>query len=303
MNALRSAIGVDIGGTKVAVGLVDGRGSITARAAFPTEPTAGFARAVKRLIEAIEQLLRECGMTPAQLAGIGIGCAGPVNPGAGTIHNPFTLPTWEGCNMVAPLREAFARPVALENDADAAVVGEAFAGAARAFRQIVMLTFGTGVGSGIFLDGAIYRGCDGEHPEAGHIPVDPEGPECYCGIRGCLEVLASGTAIAAAGRPAGFANAQAVFAAAAQGHPLANRIIERAARAVAVAGWTLAHTFMPDGIVLGGGLMAEQFNWFAAFLRQRLASASLVPRNGIQVVPATLGNDAGIIGAARLVLS
>jgi glucokinase len=302
MNPLRSAIGIDIGGTKIALGLVNAVGSITARAAYPTEPAAGFPRGVERLIEAIHQLLRECGIAPAELAGIGIGCPGPVNPSGGTIHNPYTLPTWDGGNIVAPLREAFARPVVLENDADAAVVGESFSGSARSFRQIVMLTFGTGVGSGVLLDGRIYRGSGGEHPEAGHIPVDPDGPACYCGIRGCLESIASGTAIALAGKAAGFGSSQEVFAAAAQRHPLAMPIIDRAMRAAANATWTLAHTFLPDGLVLGGGLMEEHFDLFAGPMRDGLTAASMVPRNRVQIVRAALGNDAGIIGAARLVL-
>src|SRR5262245_17096414 len=113
-------IGVDIGGTKIAVGLVDAEGSILAERSFPTEAAAGFDRAVVRIVVAVDECLAEASLYREELSGLGIGCAGPVNPKLGTIDNPYTLPTWDGVDIVTPLAREFQRPVLLENDADAA---------------------------------------------------------------------------------------------------------------------------------------------------------------------------------------
>jgi glucokinase len=295
------AIGIDIGGTKTAVGLVDREGMIKHHIEFPTRPQDGFAAGVDRLVMAVEDILRQTAVSRELLSGIGIGCPGPLRPNTGTLHNPYTLPGWEGCNLIKPLATQFGLPVRLENDADTAVLGEAFAGAARQARHVVMLTFGTGVGSGILVDGRIYRGVDGEHPEAGHLPIDPNGPECYCGGRGCLEILASGTAIAAAGRGHGYPDGQSVFAAADRGNPQACLIVDGAVQATAKACWMLVHTFLPEYIVLGGGLMDHQFDRFAAPARQALRLATQIPRDRVRICAAQLGNRAGLVGAAALV--
>ncbi len=140
------AVGIDIGGTKMAVAVVDGAGAIRARVTLPTEAELGFARAVERLTGAIETVCTRAGWRPADLRGVGLGCAGPVDPARGLINNPYTLGGWDRCDIVTPLRARFGAPVRLENDADAAAVGECFAGAGRGFDPVVMLTLGTGVG-------------------------------------------------------------------------------------------------------------------------------------------------------------
>jgi glucokinase len=234
----------------------------------------------------------------SRLAGIGIGCAGPVNPRRGLINNAYTLGGWKGCDIVTPLGERFKIPVYLENDADAAAVGECLHGAGRGFDPVLMLTFGTGVGGGVVIRGEIYRGVDGEHPDLGHVAALPDGPSCYCGAKGCLESLASGTAIGEAGRAAGFADARTVFAAAREGDAKAREIVDRAVRATVQAVWTCLHTFLPQRIVLGGGIMEDQFELFLQALRPPLEAATMVPRGAVRVVRAALGNDAGIVGAA-----
>ena len=225
------AIGVDIGGTTTSVGVVGESGRIEGQLVFPTEPEAGFPEAMEKIARTIDALLESAGCRREELVGVGIGCAGPVTPVTGTIHNPFTLPGWEGANPVRVLEERFGVPAHLENDADAAVLGEAFAGSARSLREVVMLTFGTGVGGGALVGGRVYRGVNGEHPEIGHIIVDPEGPECYCGVRGCLESVASGTALAKAGQAEGFGDAAEVFERAAAGDESASRLVDRAVAA------------------------------------------------------------------------
>ena len=296
------AIGIDIGGTKIAIAAVGSQGEVLASLRFATEPHLGFATALNKMISGINTVVSHVGLKSEVLDGIGIGCAGPVDPARGTIHNPHTLPTWDDCDLVSPLAACFGVPVRMENDADAAASGEARFGAGRGSDPLVILTFGTGIGFAAIVKGQIYRGVAGEHPEAGHIPATAEGPECYCGLRGCFEAMASGTAIDAAGRAAGFSEGRAVFAAAANGNTVAARILEAATQATATAIWTLAHTFLPQRFVLGGGLIDEHFELFAKPARESLSRAVLLPKGRVEIVRASLKNDAGVVGAASLVM-
>jgi len=300
--ARETAIGIDIGGTKMALGIVDGSGVVRAQVVLPTEAEAGFSRAVARLGDAIEALCGEAGTPVRDLAGIGIGCAGPLDPGRGLINNPYTLAGWDKCDIVTPLRARFGVRVQLENDADAAAMGECFAGAGRGFDPIVMLTLGTGVGGAAIVRGEIYRGANGEHPELGHVIVSDDGPPCYCGCRGCLESLASGTAIGAFGQTEGFADARAVFAGARNGKTGARTIVDRALAAAAAGAWTVFHTFLPRRLILGGGIAEEHFDMFAAAMNPRLREATQFTAQAVEIVRAQLGNAAGMIGAAALLL-
>lgn len=296
------AIGLDIGGTEIGIARVGADAVIRARATISTEAERGFEHSFPRIVATIREM---CDGREGGLAGIGIGCAGPVSPERGTVDNLFSLAAWQGCDIVTPLREAFGVPVRLENDADVAAFGEWHAGVAVGVRpegRLLMLTLGTGIGGGVVIDGRIYRGAAGEHPEIGHVPIDPTGPSCFCGIRGCLEVLASGTAIGKFGAEAGIGDSRAVFAAAARRDSTARRIVDRATGAMAVAGWTLSHTFMAERIVLSGGMAQEHFDLFADAMRRQLATATLIPRAEIEIARATLGNQAGVVGAAMLML-
>ncbi len=299
MTQTRQAIGIDIGGTKTVVAAVDGAGRVRARAGFATDSQRGFSNCLAELMENIRRVLTEANWTPEAFSGIGIGCTGPVNPRRGTIHNPYTLPGWDGADIVTPLREAFRVPTRLENDADVAALGEFQFGAGRGATPLVMVTLGTGVGGAILVNGQFYRGVNGEHPELGHIPVQPDGPKCYCGTHGCWESLASGTAIAAAGKPFDFHDSRAVFAAA-PAEANAAAIVQRAVNATAAATWTILHTILPQRIILGGGIGEEHFDVFATPMRQQIARATQIPKNNVEIVKAHLGNDAGVIGAAYL---
>lgn len=291
------AIGVDIGGTKIAVGAVAENGAIAALTTTPTLPEQGFERGRDAIASAVDTVLAAAAWSVLDVCGIGIGCAGPLDPARGTIENRFTLPGWTGRDIVTPLRERFGVPAWLENDADAAVVGEAAFGAARGCANVVMLTFGTGIGAGILVGGRIHRGHAGGHPEMGHVPALEDGAICYCGRRGCLESVASGTAIGEAGK----ASAPAVFAAHAAGDPSAKRVVERALRATGIAAWTILHSFLPQRIVLGGGLMDEHYETFAEPVRRAIEAATLVPP-GVTVERAQRGSAAGMLGAARIAM-
>jgi glucokinase len=298
----RKAVGIDIGGTKIALAAVDAAGAILGRAVIATHAERGFDDALSRMLQATDGLLVQVGWTRGELCGIGIGCTGPVSAQRGIINNPYTLPTWVECDIVSALSAEFDRPVTLENDADAAALGECYAGSGRGYRQVVMLTLGTGVGGGVVIDGCVYRGTHGEHPELGHLPVDAQGAACYCGTRGCLESIASGTAIAAAGREHGWSDSREVFVRADDGNAAAQAIVDRARWALGVATWTILHTFMPELIVLGGGVIDEHYERFASAAEEQIPRATMVPRDSTRVARALLGNDAGIVGAASLAL-
>ena len=297
------AVGIDIGGTKIAVATVSAADGIVREATIPTDSELGIASGVSRIAETLRRLLDQSGWSARDLRGIGIGCAGPVDRQRGTILNPHTLPGWEDGDIVSPLREAFGCPVRLENDADMALLGECHAGAGRGFDPVVMLTIGTGIGGAALVGGQILRGAAGEHPEMGHVPVDPRGPRCYCGENGCFESLASGSALAAAAAAHGLGDARQLFARAREREPAAEGILRDALSAMARATWTIAHTLLPERLILGGGLMDEHYDTFAAAAADAIAQAVLVPRKRMSVARASLGNRAGILGAARAAMS
>ena len=298
----RIALGVDIGGTKIALGVVDAAGAVHARRTIETEVEAGFDAALARLIRAIDETLAEAGIEAAALAGIGLGCPGPFDEATGKIENDYTLPGWEGHDIVSPLAGRYRTRVRLVNDADAALLGEALAGAARRARVAVMLTIGTGIGGAALIEGTILRGARGEHPEIGHLTVDPAGPDCYCGSRGCLEALAAGPALARAGAEHGYADAEAVFAAAGAGAAPAQAIVARSANAVETGVWSLIHAFLPEVILFGGGIGERHFALYREAAERAVARAVLAPAGAVRVVKAALGNDAGMVGAAALML-
>ncbi|MCY4480668.1 MAG: ROK family protein [Rhodospirillales bacterium] len=298
----RFALGVDIGGTKIAVGAVGATGAVHARRTIATDAAAGFDAGLERLTRAIDETLAEAGVDAAALAGIGLGCPGPFDEASGRIENFYTLPGWEGNDIVSPLVDRFDKPVRLVNDADAALLGEALAGGARGARVALMLTIGTGIGGAVLIDGAILRGAAGDHPEIGHLIVDPTGPECYCGSRGCLEAFAAGPALARAGAEFGYADAEAVFAAADAGAAQARAIVACSADAMETAVWSLIHTLLPEVLLIGGGIGERHFALYRASAERAIARAVLAPDGAIRVVKAALGNDAGMVGAAALML-
>lgn len=300
-------VGIDIGGTKIAAAAVTTAGELLSRASMPTEAERGFEDGLQRITVLVRRVLDEAHVGLADLRAIGIGCAGPVDPVAGTIDNPYTLPTWDGVNIVAPLHATYGIPVALENDADAAAMGEYWLGAGRGGRVVVMVTVGTGVGGGAIIEGRIYRGTGGAHPEIGHLALDPEGPACYCGICGCWESIASGPAMAEAaarqmpGEAAGPMTGERVVSLARSGDPVARSIVERAAQATARGVFSLINLYLPDIVVLGGGVM-DAYDLFEPAILALAARDTMAPVDRIAIRKAVLGNDAGLLGAARIAL-
>ena len=296
------ALGVDIGGTKIAVGAIDRSSTVQVRRTIPTDVEAGFAAGLKRLSQTIDESMAEADAALGSLVGIGLGCPGPIDEASGRIDNDYTLPGWEGHDIVSPIASRYGTHVRLINDADAALLGEAAAGAARGVHVAIMLTIGPGVGGAALIDGTILRGAAGAHPEIGHLPVDPAGPECYCGNRGCLESLVAGPGLARAGAQFGYPDAESVFAAAEAGETPARAILARSAAAVETATWSLIHAFAPEVIIFGGGIGERHYALYREAAERAIARARFAPEGAVQVARAALGNDAGMVGAAALVL-
>jgi glucokinase len=249
---------VDIGGTKIAVGLVDRQGRLLSRRQFPT---AGWQASLERICRSLREITAAEG--GGVLEGIGIGCTGPVYPITGTVGRVEFIPDWQGAAIVSELSGSFGVPAALENDADAAALGEAAWGAGQGAGRFILVTVGTGIGGGLVIDGKLYRGVDGSHPEIGHHVIDLSGPPCYCGGRGCWEMLASGPAMATwlqAHAPAGYPglkkiDAKSICALAVQGDALAERAVEHEAQMLGIGLANLINLFSPDVIALGGSVM------------------------------------------------
>lgn len=301
-NAIAGAI--DVGGTKIAVGVVDCEGRILARGECPTAPELGYPAALERTTALMRGLLDERG---EKIEGIGAGSAGPIDPETGIYGEVGTLPGWRGSPLLEDLEREFEVRAAIENDADAAALGEATWGAGRGSKNLLYVTISTGIGVGILLDGKLYRGARAAHPEIGHQILDATGgPECYCKARGCWETLASGPALEAWVRSRraspqsenGGLTARRICEMARQGDPLAVDAVEREAYYLGLGLANLVTIFCPDTIVLGGGMMrsADLFLPKALDVVERLCTQ--VPVENTSIVLAGLGQDTGLLGAA-----
>jgi glucokinase len=310
-------IGIDLGGTNLRVGAVTPQGEVLDIISEPFDAARGPQVGIDKICGIITAL-RDRTMGRG-LRGIGIGATGPVVRERGVIQNPYTLPTWEDVDIVSPVCNRFSVPVNLENDADAAALGEYWMGAGRGLRRLAAVTVGTGIGTALILDGKVYRGAEGWHPEGGHMVIDPSGPACYCGSHGCWESLAAGPAIAlqaqavAAQEGGGMLrltdgklnliDARILVKAARQGDPPARRLVEKISTYLGLGLVNICMLYFPDGIVLSGGVM-RSYEVFAPGIQQVLAHHdAVVPMDKVKIVKTQIEGQSGVIGAARSVLN
>ena len=254
------AAAIDIGGTKIAVGLVNELGEIIAKDTFPTKAGDGLSVALERINTTLTQLQKQ---TQVQFQGIGIACTGPIDPLNGELGVNAFLPGWEGLGLVEGLDNYFHLPIAMENDADAAALAECRWGSGAGSNNFLYVTVSTGIGSGLILNGHLYRGVDGSHPEVGHHTIDATGPLCFCGSHGCWEVLASGPAMAKwyhsqlPENPleSSRVDARKICELSCEGDSLAQKAVAREANYLGIGLANLITLFTPECISLGGGVL------------------------------------------------
>jgi glucokinase len=326
------AIGVDLGGTNLRIAAVDGAGKMLGKITTSTEVARGRDLVIDEMCGAIETIVDKLSATGV-LAGIGIGVPGIIEMQTGTLRDSPNLPGWHNYPVRDEIERRLKTTVVLENDANVAALGEKWLGAATAVDDMIMLTLGTGVGGGIVLEGKIWHGMTGMAGEPGHINVEPNGHPCNCGSRGCLEQIASATAVrrmAAEAIQAGNAphmakamkesaefTSKVIYELAMQGDAPAQEIFQRVGRALGTALADLVNIFNIPMYVIGGGL-ASAWDAFAPSMMETLRKNSFVYRatappenasagdvNGgpprfTVITQAVLGSDAGLIGAARL---
>ncbi|MDH6128898.1 ROK family protein [Kitasatospora sp. GP82] len=297
---------IDIGGTKIAAALVDGDGTLLARTQRPTPAALDEDSVLGAVVDALDELAAAPGWS--EVRALGVGSAGPVDISRGTV-SPVNIPGWRGFPIVDRLSGHPAvkgLPVVLAGDGIAIAAAEHRFGAARPYDNVLCMVVSTGVGGGLVLNGELHTGTTGNAGHIGHITVDLDGDPCPCGSRGCVEQLASGTAIAryalrSGWRPAAEdASAVAVAAAARAGDPIALAAYHRAARALAAGIAATATLVELDAVVIGGGV-AQVGALLLDPLRDHLRTYAALPfAAGIAVHRAELGTDAGLVGAAAV---
>ena len=309
-------LGVDIGGTKVAVGVVDASGKILAQQRKPMIANGTPEAGLVAVTDAIDSILSS---SERGVQGIGICAPGPLDPKTGVVLNPPNLPCWRNFPLAQKVTGKYSVPVKVDNDANAAALAETRWGAARGYHFVFYATVGTGIGTGIVFDNSIYHGNTGSAGEGGHVSIDYRGPRCACGKRGCIEILASGPAIALRartkldelpGRPSAirdFANgniasvtSELVGKAYAAGDALAQEILLETAHLLTVWLGNIVDLLDPDVLVMGGGVAAMLQPFFEE-IKHELPKWCVNPRaSEIPLLLAHYRADAGIAGGAAL---
>lgn len=309
--------GIDLGGTKIAVAIVEQEsGRVLARSQAPTDSHEGPDAVLQRMAALVHATCADAGIVPQALAAVGLGVPGVYDLATGrTLFLPNLAGAWRDVPAGPVLRQALGRPVWLINDARAFVLAETLLGAGRGAHTVVGFTLGTGVGGGIAIGGRLFWGIDGTAGEIGHLTMDPDGPPCTCGNRGCLETYASGVAITAqavqrladapdslllhlAGGVAERVTPALVGQAAAAGDAVAQAILAHVTKYLGAGVANMVTTLSPDCVILGGSVanLGEQLLApVRAIVRERCRA---IPVERVRIVQAALGVDAGAIGAA-----
>lgn len=306
-------IGIDLGGTKINGALADLEGKILSQHTIPTNASEGEQAVLGRIFEVIEKLIKSASKSTEEIKSIGIGSPGPLDAKAGIIIFTPNLP-FRNFQLVTPIVERFNIPTYLDNDANVAAIGEYMLGAGKGTNNMVYITVSTGVGGGAILDGKIYRGSTSNALEVGHMTIVPDGPRCNCGNYGCIEALASGTAIARQAREAlesgvdtalrGYeaVTSYEVFLAAQNGDKVAKEILDRSFNYLGIAVANIITSFDPEVFVIGGGVSKMGDMMFSKVQEVVNKRCFKSMSEFCKIVPAGLGTDAGVMGAVALAL-
>lgn len=306
-------IGIDLGGTKIK-GIICGLdGSILSEYTIATDAEEGEQAVFNRILSTIDEVIREWQGSIQDIKAIGIGSPGPLNPREGMITNPANLP-FNNFNIVKPIFEKYKIPTYLDNDANVAAIGEYMFGAGKGTQNMIYVTVSTGIGGGAIINKKIYRGHTNNSLEVGHTTILPDGPKCNCGNYGCLEVLASGTAIGRQAREAVKSGeitslskyqsptAQEVFKEAAIGDKVSQEILDRSLTYLGIGISNIITNFDPEIVIIGGGVSKGGeivFDKVREVVSKRCMKTYV---DSCKILPAELGTDAGAIGAAALAI-
>lgn len=311
------ACGIDLGGTNLHIGITDNNGNIIIKEKYSTEPEKGPESVIERIRFSVKTLLHQSSIESKKLSGIGIGVPGFIDTHKGNIVSLPNLPGWENIPLVKIMEEYFRITVIIDNDAGVATYGEYLFGSGQSTKNFFYMTVSTGIGGGVIIEGKPYRGTNFGAAEIGHITVDAEGEECKCGNFGCLEAMASGTAIVNLAKKAIYKGeksmisdmaamncikAEHIFDAADMGDELASNIINKEAFYLGIGVCNIIAMYNPERIAIGGGV-SNQWNILYPKIMETVKAKGLKHNARVcDIVRAELGEDAGIIGAAALVL-
>lgn len=287
---------LDMGGTKIAVGLVKNQRQVAEQERIPSR-TPDPAAAVAQIGRILRRQCGRAGIELSQLSGAGIVCAGPVDTERGTIENPYTLPDWEHYPIAAALQRELSVPVKLENDANGALMGEIrLQGLSE--RRVMMITFGTGIGAAFWNGRELYRTGGRYHPELGHIIIGGERSGCYCGRDGCMESLLSGTALHRRAKQAGYQDFMEAVNGAEAGEPAAAGLLARVEKELCSALWNFGLLFQPDVYVFGGGMGEACFDLLSAMARRASMAEDFV--RPFEILPGSRDVNPALVGGANL---
>ncbi|WP_411681435.1 ROK family protein [Clostridium thailandense] len=306
-------IGVDLGGTKISTALAELNGNILSENTIPTNAKDGEEAVLSRIIYAIEKILEVTGKKVDEIKAIGIGSPGPLDSKKGVIIETPNIP-FKNFQLVKPIEDRFEIPTYLENDANAAAIGEFMFGAGKNTRNMVYITVSTGIGAGAIVEGRIYRGNTCNALELGHSTILPDGPRCNCGNYGCLEVLSSGTAIARvanehlkAGEDSSLKNYEVVtsyevFQEVKKGDKLSLDVLNKCLQYLGIGIANIITIMDPEVVVLGGGVSLAGDIVFDRVNKVVSERCFKVLRENCRVVPAALGKQSGVVGSVALAI-
>ena len=308
-------LAIDLGGTKIITAIISDQGQILTREYCLTLAEEGPPSVINRMLSAIDHLLSVKSMDLSQLDSISVAVAGAIDFDQGLVTSSPNLPGWQDIPLRDTIKEKYGVNTFLINDASAAALGEHCFGAGKGIRNLIYLTVSTGIGGGIIINGELYLGACGSAGEIGHMTIDVNGPRCSCGNIGCLETLASGTAVAreaarriSQGERSSLTEivsgkieditAEKVDVAAVGGDSLAAEVISQAATYLGIGMVNLVNIFNPEMIIVGGGMAKMGDRLLNPARRVVMERAFQLPAQAVCIVPAQLGEDAGVIGAA-----
>lgn len=308
----RVVIGVDLGGTNLRTAILSPDGNILDRHKEATHAADGWEKVVARLIENIKRQRKNAIQQGFDVAAVGVGAPGVIQTDKGIVVKSPNFPDWNNLPLRDQLEKTVGIPVFLENDANAAALGEQWRGAGRGIRSMILLTLGTGVGGGIILDNKIWHGADGMAGEIGHMTLIPDGRPCTCGNTGCLEMYSSARGIVqsfreALGKTSGGVpgqleqiSSEQIYEAAGAGNEIAVRVMKDMGRMLGIGIASLINIFNPERIVVGGGVKDAWPLFIGATREEIMKRAFAVPAKRTEIVPSELGDDAGMVGAAAV---